>query len=112
MAKIPVVPFGGSGGIVCGTYTGDNASSQSILLGFRPKAVLVFRSDGQVSATGWNVSQWNRCGGLALDGNPCAIESQNIVETTDTGFLVFSHGSTPVVSTNEAKSTYYYIAFR
>lgn len=116
MAKIPVMPVGGeSGGVVFGTYTGNGSTSRNVPLGFRPKAVLVFRRDGSVNYG--NNGYGGYYGGLALDGYPCKTyyndsQSQTVVSIYQSGFTVYYQDGNSQPETNSPNWMYYYIAFR
>lgn len=111
--------------IITGTYTGNGSSSQNIALGFKPKAVLVNKTDGSFSrsevidiqvGTSWTTRVRDfKCGGLAVEGSNC-----DTVAINDTGFVVFFE-ATPASSersntvskkTNEKGSVYNYIVFK
>lgn len=115
MAKIPVMPVGGeSGGVVFGRYTGNGATGRSIPLGFRPKAVLVFRCDGSVNYG--NNGYGGFYGGLALDGYPCQTrydgQANTVLAISPSGFSVYYLDGNGLPGTNCPNWLYYYIAFR
>ena len=95
---------------VTGSYTGDGAETQSIYLGFPPRAVLTARDNGYVSykENGKSVVY----GGLAMPGKPVTTEGSIALEVTETGFAVHEISGNNYVSTNQSGTVYYYIAFR
>ena len=93
----------GKSGIVTGSYTGNDAESRTISLGFQPKAVLVERRDG-VRYSNATVA------GLALAGKPAYTSSgDGGVTVTSNGFTVSRKNFT---TTNESGITFYYLAVR
>ena len=98
--------------VYIGTYVGlskENNSStvnvpQTITLGFRPKAVLIFTEGGETSTGNSYVR-----GGLCLDGYPIGGDS-NGAYIIDTGFVVESPYKSLLL--NGLGMTYYYIAFK
>lgn len=96
---------------VTGVYTGDGETSQSINLGFQPKAVFVFPQKNSASYLKL---------GLALNGyeaNQVSAFSESntrLVTITQTGFDVYykSSGSNIYSRTNEASQVYYYLAWK
>lgn len=97
---------GMSGGteIVTGSYTGTGVSqTQTITLGFRPKAVLV--ADKKTSGNYYNPQHMN----LAVDGTDAPNVS--ITDITDTGFKVTSY-SNCTSKDDSAANPYRYIAFK
>ena len=95
---------------VTGSYTGDDAETQNIDLGFQPRVVLVAQSGG-VTAT-WSGSWPATYGGLALRGKPVTTGGNTALEVTDTGFAVHKPSGSGYTRTNVSGETYYYIAFR
>lgn len=106
--------------IVKGTYTGDNAASRFINLGFKPSAVLVTRADGWIAGLPAGDSPvMHYCGGLATAGMRCSawVSSKEypVVEVVDSGFNVFHDTASETktkIKTNTSGSTYIYIAVR
>ena len=96
-----------------GTYTGDDASSRTISLGFTPKAVLVFTSFG-ATYDGLEYSS-SHYGGLAYTGHPVQSKSASklVLQVVSNGFSVAyeSVGTGDRILSNEMGVTYYYIAF-
>ena len=96
---------------VFGTYTGGHyTSSQTINLGFRPKAVLVVARSGPLPADNESTI------GLALDGYPVENDDYTGITITNTGFRVTSAGmnsSTGMMFnySDSNYSPYRYIAF-
>lgn len=95
---------------VTGTYVGDGAETQTIDLGFQPRAVLVTDEAGAMS--NHSGSHPTVYGGLALLGKPVKSDSVTAIELTATGFAVRSYSSYGYVSVNGSGDTFYYIAFR
>lgn len=93
---------------VTGSYTGDGAESQSIDLGFAPRAVLTMTEAG-VSAT-YSGSHPAVYGGLVLPNRPVNSDGSLAIRLTETGFEVFSSGS--YVKSNLSGYVYHYIALR
>ncbi|MBM6927181.1 hypothetical protein [Pseudoflavonifractor phocaeensis] len=91
----------GKAAIVTGTYTGNGNYTQTISLGFRPRAVFVERRDGSRAA-------YAPTGGLALNGCHCySSASDEAIYITSSGFLVCSAN---VAATNTLSDVYYYLA--
>ena len=94
--------------VYIGTYTGNGAASQTINLGFRPKAVLSV-SEG----CGWQDGYY-RSAAFAVSNNPAAGSSVKALEITDNGFIAYLNTSTTgqYMFLNTANQKYNYIAFR
>ena len=98
--------------VYIGTYVGlseENNSGtvnvpQTITLGFRPKAVLIFTQSGETSTGNSYVR-----GGLCLDGYPIGGENQGAY-IIDEGFIVQSPSKS--LKLNGLGMTYYYLAFK
>ena len=98
--------------VYIGTYVGlstENNSGtvnvpQTITLGFRPKAVLIFTQGGETSTGNSYVR-----GGLCLDGCPIG-GSRNGAYIIDEGFVAESPDKN--LKLNGLGMTYYYIAFK
>ena len=92
--------------VYIGTYTGDGATSRTISLGFRPKAVLVY-CEGYI---GYNDGRIQ--GGLILDGTPMTFSSayQPAAEIISSGFIVRSNDQRHQMNINQV--FYSYLAFR
>ena len=89
---------------ITGIYTGDGESSRTIVLGFRPKAVLMLNNRG--SYYNANVVK----GGLAIDGSPVQkMPSQPVITIVATGFLVYE---TAYEKSNTLSSVYNYLAVK
>ena len=88
--------------VIVGTYTGTGTASQTINLGFTPKAVLVECSSGS------RLSSGVRYGGMAMEGLPCVGHS-TVVEVVTGGFRVYQGSS---VNVNDRNMSYYYLAFK
>ena len=89
-----------------GAYTGNDAATRTISLGFQPKAVYLCMECG---ASSHYTGSYHIYGGLALQGHPLMVPSPSpvtVMETTSSGFKVY--GSAAEV--NNQYHTYYYIA--
>lgn len=94
--------------VVTGTYIGDGAPSQTIQLGFTPKAVLVCQNG--ILSRGY---QSHYAEGLALDGYPAAESNSNVVSVVEGGFQVFDGTSANSNGrTNVASQKYYYLTWK
>ena len=94
--------------VVTGTYIGDGAPSQTIQLGFTPKAVLVCKNG--ILSRGY---QSHYAEGLALDGYPAAESNSNVVSVVEGGFQVFDGTSANYNGrTNVASQKYYYLTWK
>ena len=99
-----------------GTYVGNSTglpgSTQSIVLGFRPKAVLVMRQ-GFLLERLFSTGQMSSIGGIAIEG-----WSNTGIALTDSGFEVrqcFEENDDTGMDTTEVNTsgyTYVYLAFR
>jgi hypothetical protein len=109
--------------IVTGTYVGNGASSRFISLGFTPRAVLLFDSEGRVSSEyDWDGTMVQMHGGLAFDGRPVKLErfytmSFVALEITPNGFTVKIDGgsygnNSATIATNASGVEYRYVALR
>lgn len=98
----------GSSRVVMGTYIGDGAPSQTIQLGFTPKAVLVCQNG--ILSRGL---QSHYAEGLALDGYPAAEGNSNVVSVVEGGFQVFDGTKANYDGrTNVASQKYYYLTWK
>lgn len=98
----------GSSRVVMGTYIGDGAPSQTIQLGFTPKAVLVCQNG--ILSRGY---QNHYAEGLALDGYPAAEGNSNVVSVVEGGFQVFDGTRANYNGrTNVASQKYYYLTWK
>lgn len=98
----------GSSRVVMGTYIGDGAPSQTIQLGFTPKAVLVCQNG--ILSRGY---QNHYAEGLALDGYPAAEGNNNVVSVVEGGFQVFDGTRANYNGrTNIAGKKYYYLTWK
>lgn len=86
-----------------GVYAGDGTTDRVIGLGYRPKAVLVVTSNGQMGGRPAGDS-FRLYGGLALDGY-AARNNNNKAEISANGFTVSGE-------CNLSGTTYYYIAIK
>jgi hypothetical protein len=108
--------------IVFGTYTGtapqypedDTVYSQTINLGFTPKAVIVCRQGYQMCFE--NGARNGVSGGLALEGHPIDINNKGWkpVEIVTNGFKVLTamSDSSNYAIANNYGGTYHFIAFK
>lgn len=112
--------------IVFGTYTGnapqdtvaDTVYSQTINLGFTPKAVIVYRNGYDMHSSNRPYDYFD--GGLALEGHPTdpnQEDGRHSVEIVTNGFKVLTYH--PAVSSSDDRfnvnshgDTYYFIAFK
>lgn len=110
-------------GTVFGTYTGNapedyeknTAYSQTINLGFTPKAVIVYRDGNSMRSSSSTYTSYS--GGLALEGHPTDPDQRNgrhSVEIVTNGFKVLYYYSSTGggLFTNSHGATYYFIAFK
>ena len=99
----------GTVGLAVGKYTGNNAKSQTITLGFQPKAVLVLQSNGHISNESQGFS------GLAFPGVPAKYKETTFLEVTSSGFIAgnsLDPGNAWATYLNDSHYTYHYMAFR
>ena len=108
--------------VVFGTYTGnapqypedDTVHSQTINLGFTPKAVIVCRRGYQMYFE--NGARNGVTGGIALDGHPIDIDNKGWkpVEIVTNGFKVLTamSDSSNYAVANNYGDTYHFIAFK
>lgn len=89
--------------VVAGTYSGNNAESREINLGFQPVAVMLENSYGRRPAVDYGMY-----GGLAVQGGSVA-HANTALEITQTGFRVGWDGNS---LTNYSGNSYCYLAFR
>ena len=89
--------------VVAGTYSGNNAESREINLGFQPVAVMLENSYGRRPAVDYGMY-----GGLAVQGGSVA-HANTALEITQTGFRVGWDGNS---LTNYSGNSYRYLAFR
>ncbi len=94
--------------IIVGKYAGDGKNSQSINLGFQPKALLVCRSDGWFSSASYSY------GGIVAPGMDTTYNSRVSLTITSTGFNAnnVSGGTGWGAYLNDNSQTYHYIAFK
>lgn len=106
----------GAARVSVGTYTGDGAAERGIRLGFRPQAVFLLGSWGELTQSGGAAR-----GGLAIDGSPAQSTSPSstgkpdAVTVTDDGFQVYYKDERTAavgIATNSTNVTYHYVAFR
>ena len=90
-----------------GTYSGDDAVSRTINLGFTPTAVLLFDSYGRTMTSSGTAYYF---GGLAI-GNHSVVNpsSDMVLQIVANGFMVYCSEK---VRSNDANFTYHYIAFQ
>lgn len=96
--------------LVAGTYVGNGSASQTISLGFTPKAVFFSPCDGKTYVS---VSSGYIWGGLVIFGSPLKIDTTSAASIITGGFVVFqkSISNYSGVYCNKSEQTYYYIAF-
>lgn len=110
--------------IVVGEYTGNNQAYREISLGFYPRAVLLFDSNGRTTEK-YREAVENQCvyyGGLALRDSPIKYNynsaNRTVLAVTQNGFAVGYDDSsvtateTRMVYTNRSGLSYKYIAIR
>lgn len=102
--------LGEKSGIVTGSYTGNDAESQSISLGFHPQAVLVLENTGLAGTGGGTYSQVY--GGLALRDKPVEVAKTTALQINDTGFTVYNYSDFDYIRINRSDRTYYYLAVK
>ena len=93
--------------LVAGCYSGNEASSQTISLGFSPSAVLVVSEDGVMGANA------NSSGGLALSGHPSIVSRDRayVVNIIPDGFVVYhEYDSRGSITSN--LGVHHYLALR
>ena len=99
---------------VIGTYTGNGELTQDIILGFKPKVVIITSASGRMGFQSGNSSAYTYVyGGIFMEGFPLANFAGDI---TENGFRVRYNESTssnkPMTnSTLAASNPYRYIAF-
>lgn len=99
------VHVGLSGALSDGTLV-----AQSVDLGFRPRAVMLFSSEGRVA---YRDSYSYYYGGFCMDGHPVvgAANSDTLLEITDTGFTTYT-GEKGNDRSYMGHGTHYYLAWR
>lgn len=103
--------LGEKSGIVTGTYTGNSSASQSVNLGFQPKAVLVVDCSSMMGFG--NDSTPQVYGGLALWNQPVQTDAGKVaLKLTSTGFTVYNYSDYDYIRINRSGRTYYYLAIR
>ena len=103
--------LGEKSGIVVGTYAGNSAESQSISLGFQPKAVLVVERSSMMGFG--NDSTPQVYGGLALWDKPVQTDAGRVaLKLTSTGFTVYNYSDYDYIRINRSSRTYYYLGIR
>ena len=102
--------LGEKSGIVTGTYTGNSSASQSVNLGFQPKAVLVMENTGLAGTGGGTYSQIY--GGLALPEKPVEVAKTMALQIRGTGFTVYNYPDFDYIRINRADKTYHYMAVK
>ena len=89
----------------CGVYYGNGEQSREIILGFRPKAVLILQAGYQMVTSG------GVCfGGLALDGRTMQYKNNTAIAVTDQGFQVAYLTGDSNILTNYSGNLYFYVA--
>ena len=92
--------------ITFGSYSGDNAASRTVSLGFTPKAVFLMESQGRVLYYGGTSLYYY--GGLAINGYPVTCTQGTVLQIVSGGFQVYKNGT---ISSNVSNSQFRYIAF-
>ena len=97
--------------IVTGTYTGDGTASRFISLGFTPKALLVFTSEGYPA----NPYIDYYLGGMAFPNLPVEVFNRvgdlvQVLELAEGGFRIFYDYDLGLRS-NQKDTKYYYMAW-
>lgn len=95
-------PTGGAE-VAAGNYVGSTKLEQTIALKFTPKAVIIFRANGEIYTAG------NAYGGLAVTNSPAQGSSRAHIKLTENGFTVSKGGNT---RTNETGEVYNYVAIQ
>ena len=96
----------GRADILLGSYTGDGASSRTIDLGGKPRAVLLLTASGDLSDS----FRGTRYGGLALaERAVTGVSGQTVLAITEQGFTVCYNSNYSIYS-NSNGSTYLYLA--
>ena len=98
--------------LATGTYTGNGAASRFISLGFTPKALLVFTSEGYPASPYVNYY----FGGMAFPELPVEVfdrvgDKVQVLEITEDGFRVFYDYDLDLYS-NQKDTKYYYMAWK
>lgn len=102
--------LGEKSGIVTGSYAGSSAESQSINLGFQPKAVLVMENTGLAGTSGGSYSMVY--GGLTLRDKPVEVAKTVALQINATGFTVYNYSDFDNIRINRTDKTYYYLAVK
>lgn len=94
--------------VVVGTYTGNDAVSQAIALGFQPKALIVTDDGNRMRVNDFVY------GGIALPGQPVRSGvGESLIEITATGFTVYrGENQSTYAVTNSKNYSFRYIAFK
>ena len=98
--------LGGKAGVTFGTYTGNGAASQDIVLAAVPKAVMVWPRDTSSQPT-----DRRGCVGLASQNVNATYRSLDTVQLTASGFRVFYYDDGyGTLMTNSSSTEYMYLA--
>lgn len=97
------------GAFALDTYTGDGENSQTIGLGFAPKAVLVLSENGTSIAYRSSTYYY---GSLALPGHPVKYSDTEVVTLTENGFTVYYASTYGYVRSNMPNEKYHYPALK
>ena len=95
---------------VCGSYTGDGATSRVLGVGFTPRIVFICAASGHtVLNTELSTVHY---GGLAVTGSSIAIYQGEILAIVPGGFTVHYNQVSPYlfISSNQANTVYNYLA--
>ena len=98
--------------LVTGTYTGNGAANRTVSLGFTPKALLVFTSEGYPA----NPYIDYYLGGMAFPNLPVEVFNRvgdlvQVLELVEGGFRVF-YDYDLGLRTNQKDTRYYYMAWK
>ena len=97
--------------VIVGSYAGDEKSSRTLNIGFRPRAVLIFPLNGYLLERSPNTLIVYS--GTALDGVNGGTNQTVSVTILDTGFRVYNVvGNMMDYQLNKESFTYVYFAFR
>lgn len=98
--------------VVAGTYTGDGNVSQTIPLGFTPKAVIVSAQSSGNWIVGYSSGfSYQNYIAMAINGYRFSGPIGTLLEIVDGGFDVYyKHGSPATVYANVSSRVYSYIA--
>ena len=84
-------------------YVGTGAASQDVVIGWKPKAVLIMQNARYIMVG--NIVT----GGLLLENKPIRLEGEICAELTNSGFKVYQDGN---IQMNTSGVIYYFLALR